>query len=157
MKLITISREYDAGGRAVAAQLSCALGWELLDHELLHRAAQLEHLPDAELEALDEQAISLADPFRLHPPHQRYIHGLSEAARQAAAQGNVILVGRGSRQLVGETPEAFHLRLVAPRDWRARRQDQFAVGRSRHITEEGRSPWRPGPSWSRCRSAGRSV
>jgi cytidylate kinase len=121
MRLITISREYGAGGREVAAQLAGALGWDLLDHELLHRAAQLEHLPDAELEALDERAISLADRFRLHPPHQRYIHGLSEAARQAAAQGNVVLVGRGTRQLVGETPDAFHLWLVAPRDWRVRR------------------------------------
>jgi cytidylate kinase len=121
MRLITISREYGAGGREVAAQLSSALGWELLDHELLHRAAQLEHLPDVELEALDEQAITLSDRFRLHPPHQRYIHGLAEAARQATAQGNVILVGRGSRQLVGETPDAFHLRLVAPRDWRVQR------------------------------------
>ncbi|HZW30004.1 MAG TPA: hypothetical protein VFF52_04805 [Isosphaeraceae bacterium] len=35
------------------------------------RAAPLEHLPDAELEALDEQAVSLAERFRLHPPHQR--------------------------------------------------------------------------------------
>ena len=121
MNLITVSREYGAGGGEVASRLAIALGWDLLDHELLQRAAQLEHLPDAELEALDEQAITLADRFRLHPPHQRYIHGLSEAARQAAAQGNVILVGRGSRQLVGETRDAFHLRLVAPRDWRSRR------------------------------------
>jgi CMP/dCMP kinase len=121
MRLITITRAYGAGGREVAARLAHALGWDLLDHELLHRAAQLEHLPDAELEALDEQAISLTERFKLHPPHERYIHGLSEAARQAASQGNVILVGRGSRQLVGETPDAFHLWLVAPRDWRVRR------------------------------------
>jgi cytidylate kinase len=121
MRLITISREYGAGCREVAAQLSRTLGWDLLDHELLHRAAQLEHLADADLEALDEQALNLTDRFRLHPTHQRYIHGLTGAARQAAAQGNVILVGRGSRHLVGEVPEAFHLRLVAPRDWRVRR------------------------------------
>jgi cytidylate kinase len=121
MKVITISREYGAGGGEVAERLAGAIGWDLLDHELLHRAAQLEHLPDSELEAIDERAVSLADRFRLHPPHQRYLHGLSEAARQAAAQGKVILVGRGSRQLVGEVPDAFHLRLVAPSDWRARR------------------------------------
>ena len=121
MRVITVSREYGAGGGEVAGRLATLLGWELLDHELLHRAAQLEHLPDSELEAVDEQSVSLADRFRLHSPHQQYIHGLSEAARQAAAQGNVILVGRGSRQLVGESPAAFHLRLVAPRDWRVRR------------------------------------
>jgi cytidylate kinase len=121
MRLITVSREYGAGGGEVARRLAEVLGWELLDHELLHRAARLEHLPDSELEALDEQAISLSDRFRLHPPHQKYIHGLAEAARQAAPQGNVILVGRGSRQWVGANPEAFHLWLVAPRDCRVRR------------------------------------
>ncbi len=121
MKFITISREYGAGGGEVAARLAGALGWDLLDHELLHRAAQLEHLPDAELEAIDEQAVRVADRFRLHPPHQRYLHGLCEAARQAAAQGNAVLVGRGSRHLVADAPGAFHLRLVAPSDWRSRR------------------------------------
>jgi CMP/dCMP kinase len=121
MKWITVSREYGAGGGEVAGRLARELGWNLFDRELLHRAAQLEHLPDAELEAIDEQAVSLTDRFRLHPPHERYIHGLAQAAREATAQGNVILVGRGSRQLVGESPEAFHLRLVAPRDWRSRR------------------------------------
>jgi cytidylate kinase len=114
MALVTLSREYGAGGGEVAARLARVLGWELLDHELLRRAAQLEHLPDAELEALDEQAISLSDRFRIHPIHERYIHGLSEAAREAALRGNVILVGRGTRQLVGEASDAVHLRLVAP-------------------------------------------
>ena len=120
MKLITVSRDYGAGGRGRPAA-GDALGWDLLDHELLHRAAKLEHLPDSELEPIDEQAINLADRFRLHPPHQRYIHGLAEAAHQAVAQGRAILVGRWSRQLVGEISEAFHLRLVASRGWRVQR------------------------------------
>jgi len=98
-----------------------ALGWELLDRELLHRAAAVERVPDADLERLDEKAISVADRFRLHPPHQSYLHGLTEAARQAAARGNVVLVGRGTRQLLGDIPNSFHLRLVAPREWRAER------------------------------------
>ncbi|MBX6316158.1 MAG: cytidylate kinase-like family protein [Isosphaeraceae bacterium] len=121
MRAITVSREYGAGGREVARRLAEALGWELLDRELLHQAAELEHLPDAELEALDEKALSMADRFRLHPPHERYMHGLAEAARRALARGNVVLVGRGTRQLLGEAPDAFHLRLEASKEWRARR------------------------------------
>ncbi|MBV8610542.1 MAG: cytidylate kinase-like family protein, partial [Singulisphaera sp.] len=121
MKVITVSREYGAGGRELARRLADTLGWELLDRELLHQAAELEHLPDAELERLDEKAIGMADRFRLHPPHERYMHGLAEAARRAAARGNVVLVGRGTRQLLGDVPDAFHLRLEASRQWRARR------------------------------------
>jgi cytidylate kinase len=121
MNVLTVSRDYGAGGYEVAHRLAAALGWELLDRELLHRAAAVEHLPDADLERLDEKAITLADRFRLHPPHQKYLHGLKEAAHQAATKGNVVLVGRGTGQLLAELPNIFHLRLTAPREWRAER------------------------------------
>jgi len=121
MKLITVSREYGAGGAEVARRLAAAIGWTLFDRELMHQAAAIEHVPDAELESLDEQTISVADRFRLHPPHNRYIHGLKEVVDRAVAQGNAILVGRGTNQLVGNREDAFHLRLVAPRPWRALR------------------------------------
>lgn len=121
MNVITVSREYGAGGGEVARRLAEALGWELLDRELLHQAAAVEQVPDAELERLDEKALGMTDRLRLHPPHQRYMHGLTEAARQAAARGKVVLVGRGTRQLLGDAPDAFHLRLVAPTQWRVQR------------------------------------
>lgn len=121
MNVITVSREYGAGGGEVARRLADTLGWELLDHALLHAAAAIEQVPDIELERFDEKALSLADRFRLHPAHQKYIHGIAEAARQAAARGRIVLVGRGTRHLLGDAPDAFHLRLVAPREWRAAR------------------------------------
>jgi cytidylate kinase len=124
MNVITVTREYGAGGYEVAHRLAEVLGWELLDRELLHRAAAVEQVPDAELERLDEKAISLADRFRLHPPHQKYIHGIREVARQAAARGNVVLVGRGTGHLIDDAPNVLHLRLVAPREWRAERMAQ---------------------------------
>jgi cytidylate kinase len=124
MNALTVSRDYGAGGDEVARRLADLLGWELLDRELLHQAAAVEHLPDADLERLDEKAITLVDRFRLHPPHQHYIHGLREAARQAAARGQVVLVGRGTGQLLADLPNVFHLRLTATRDWRARRMAQ---------------------------------
>ena len=121
MNVITVSRECGAGGGAVARHLAEALGWELLDRELLHRAAAVEKIPDVELEPLDEHAISLTSRLRRHPPHQRYVRGLTEAVRQAADRGNVVLVGRGTRHLLGERPGTFCLRLVAPPEVRVRR------------------------------------
>jgi len=137
MKAITITREYGAGGGEVARRLAEALGWEVLDRELLHQAAAIEHVPDAELDRLDEKAVSMEDRFRLHPPHQKYLHGLTEAARRAAQRGNVVLVGRGARHLLGEMPDVFHLRLVAPREWRAERMARL----------EG---WSPDQARARC-------
>ena len=101
MNVITITREYGAGGGEVAGQLAATLGWELLDRELLHQAAAIEHVPDADLERLDEKALSMGDRFRLHPPHQKYLHGLKMAVETAAARGNVVLVGRGGAALAG--------------------------------------------------------
>ncbi|OAI39684.1 hypothetical protein AYO40_05575 [Planctomycetaceae bacterium SCGC AG-212-D15] len=120
MDVITISRAYGAGGGEVAKKLAAALGWELLDRELLHQAAAIEHVPDADLERLDEHEIGFFDRFRFHPPHERYLHGLTEAARRAAARGKVVLVGRGVRHLLGDA-DALHVRLVATPAWRAER------------------------------------
>src|SRR5208283_1620307 len=125
MNAITVAREYGAGGSEVARRLAELLGWELLDREFLHQAAAVEHVPDADLERLDEKAVHLVDRFRLHPPHQRYMHGLAEVVRQAVGRGNVVLVGRGCRHLVGNPPNVFHLRLVAPLEWRANRKAQL--------------------------------
>jgi cytidylate kinase len=143
MNVITVTRDYGAGGYELARRLTDALGWELLDRELLHRAAELEHLPDAELERLDEKAITLADRFRLHPPHERYIHGLTEAARQAAAKGNVVLVGRGTGQLIPDSANVLHLRLIASKEWRVQRMARKEGWTLEHAqarcTEEDRS------------------
>jgi len=125
MNIITITRQFGAGGGEVARKLAETLGWELLDRELLHQAAEVEHVPDAELERLDEKALTMGDRFRLHPPHQKYLHGMKLAALSAAERGNVILVGRGARHLLRERPGTLHLRLVAPKPWRAQRMSQL--------------------------------
>jgi len=125
MKIITITREYGAGGGEVARKLAESLGWELLDRELLHQAAEVEHVPDAELERLDEKALTMANRFSLHPPHQKYVHGLRAAVENAAERGNVVLVGRGARHLLSERSGTLHLRLVAPKPWRAQRMSQL--------------------------------
>jgi cytidylate kinase len=121
MNVITVSREYGAGGLAVARRLAEALGWELLDRELLARAAAIENLSDAELEQLDEQPVGLLGRLRRNPLHLRYMRGLTEAAREAAARGRVVLVGRGTGHLLSDLPKVFSLRLVAPREARVQR------------------------------------
>jgi cytidylate kinase len=143
MNVVTVSREYGAGGAEAARRLAESLGWELLDRELLHQAAAVEHVPDAEWERLDEQAVRVTDRFRLHPPYEKYLHGLTEAARHAASRGHVVLVGRGARQLLGDVPDAFHLRLVAPCEWRARRMAE-------------RERWTADEAQARCLEADRN-
>ncbi|MBN1851209.1 MAG: cytidylate kinase-like family protein [Pirellulales bacterium] len=133
MRVLTISREYGAGGGELAWKLADSLGWELLGRELLHEAANIQHVPDAELERLDEQAVTMSDRFRMHPPHQQYLLGLTEAVQRAAEQGNVILVGRGAVHLLAGVEQCLHIRLVAPKAWRVARM----VQREGWTTEQG--------------------
>ena len=43
--IITISREYGAGGSAVARRVADALGWRVVDNELIDRVATRAGLP----------------------------------------------------------------------------------------------------------------
>jgi cytidylate kinase len=121
MNVITLSREYGAGGEEIAQGLARVLGWQILDRELLHEAAQIAHVPESDIERLDEQPAAKGERLSSSLVHQQYIRALTDAATQAARRGGVILVGRGARHLLGETKGAFHLRLVAPKAWRAQR------------------------------------
>lgn len=124
MNVITLSREAYAGGGEAAQKLGQALGWQVLDRDLVHQAAAVEHVPDAEFDNLDEHAFSLAERLIFDPPYERYLHGLREVAQQAAERGNVVLVGRGMRHLLDHSGQHLHVRLVAPIDWRAERASQ---------------------------------
>jgi cytidylate kinase len=143
MNVITVSREYGAGGGELAQRLAERLGWELLDRELLQQAAAVEGMPDAEIEAMDEKTVGLVDRFRLHPPHERYMSGLRRAAQAAAARGKVVLVGRGSRFLVGDSSDVLRIRLVAPLAWRAERVARLFS-------------WQPEEAMARCSDVDRS-
>lgn len=139
MNVITVARTYGAGGSEVARLLAEKLGWQVLDRELLHQAAQVEHVPDADLERLDEQEVRLWDRLRWTPPQQKYLEGIGAATLQAAERGNVVLVGRGTAQLLKDRPETLHLRLVAPLDARAARiaqRENLALEQARKRCQE---------------------
>jgi len=121
MNVITVSREHGAGGEEVAQGLARVLAWEVLDRELMHQAAHIARLPEAQMEQLDEQPAPKGETLSSSLVHQQYIRALTEAAVRAAERGKVILVGRGARHLLGEARASLHLRLVGPKAWRAQR------------------------------------
>ena len=112
MKLITISREYGAGGGEVARLLAKTLGWELLDRELLHRAAELEHVPDADLERWTSRPSAWEIVSACTLPTSST--GMAWPRRHSGQPpGRSRPRGPGHEQFVGRE-DVFHLRLVAP-------------------------------------------
>jgi cytidylate kinase len=138
--LITISRQYGAGGSEVAARVARALGWRVVDNELVERVAARAGLTPEDVAQREERVPSFierlartvvaATPELVVPPEAGgTAPTLSEAdlvrvtetvVGEIAAEGRVVLVGRAAPAVLARERDAIHVKMVAPRDWRIR-------------------------------------
>ena len=134
--VITISRQYGAGGSDVARRVARALGWSVVDNELVEQVAQRAGIPLVEVAERDERApgfverltrtLAAATP-ELFPPPEGTVADLDEATLvritegvvgEMAGRGRVVLVGRAAPAVLGQQEDALHVKLVAPRAFR---------------------------------------
>lgn len=137
--LITISREFGAGGSRVAERAAGALGWRVVDNEFVERVAARAGVPEATVAARDERApgfrewllraLSRAAPELFAPAQASPPAEVEEAAlvrvtegvvADLAREGRVVLVGRAASAVLGRKEDAIHVRVVAPRAERIR-------------------------------------
>ena len=137
--LITISREFGAGGSLVAAHAARTLGWRLVDNDFVTRVALRAGLPEAAVALRDERApgfrewltraLARAAPELFAPATDSTPAELEEAAlvkvtegvvADLAAEGRVVLVGRAAPAVLGRKEDALHVRIVAPKPDRIR-------------------------------------
>ncbi len=132
MRAITVSREYGSGGGEIASRLANHLGWRLLDHEIVERVAIEMGTSIEQAEARDERTEGfLIRAFNnlqfLEPAYMAgttseaflsseevYLDTVSKIVRAAAAQGRVVIVGRGSQVLLAQQRDVLHVRIIAP-------------------------------------------
>jgi cytidylate kinase len=132
MRAITISREYGSGGGEIATRLASHLKWQLIDHEIVERVAIEMGTSLGAAEAHDERTEGiLARTFgnlqSLQPDYmlgassktflrneETYLKTVSRIVLAAAAQGHVIIVGRGSQVLLAQQRDVLHVRIIAP-------------------------------------------
>jgi CMP/dCMP kinase len=123
LPVITISRQYGAGGHTVAEGLARELGerWQLWDREILDAIAQNAHVRREMFEALDERAQSWIDQVVRNLTNQpvidptAYRRQIAEVMLALAQQGRKIIVGRGGNLIL---PDALNVRLCASLDFR---------------------------------------
>lgn len=136
--VITLDREYGAGGSEIARKLGDRLGWTVWDERLtLEIALRMDCDGDAvrqREERQDPLYYRMAKAFfrgsaeGVHQSAQMKvvdadcIREMSEkVVREAAARGRVIIVGRGSAHYLRDRPNSFHLFVHAPLAERIRR------------------------------------
>jgi cytidylate kinase len=137
IQLITISREYGAGGSELGVLLGKRLGWPVLDHELVRQLAARLSCEEGEVVAMDEHAPSflerLAAMAVVTAPESR-VHSspwatdpdcVAAAAREvlleAARTLPIVVVGHGGNCLFRDRAGVLRLRVTAPFDERVKR------------------------------------
>jgi cytidylate kinase len=136
--LITISRQYGAGGSEVARLVAGRLGWTVVDNEIVDRVARRAGLATEIVARQDERVPSFVERLAraLTASSQEYaLPELGVAVRaeepslvktteivvqEAAAEGRVVLVGRAAPAVLGTTSDALHVKLAASREFRIR-------------------------------------
>ena len=139
MPVITIGRQFGAGGRTVGEMLAQRLKLEVLDSQLIDHVARRLQLPKEEVEAEDEQPGSLLHRLLMalgsasgepiippetaawNPPNVDPVFDTRRAVLQitqhvileAAHEGDVIIVGRGGAYILRDFEGALHVFLRA--------------------------------------------
>ena len=137
---VTVSRQYGAGGLRVARALADALGFRLVDREIVEEAARRigvdpevaagrdERVP-AIVEELGMTLAAASPPFGVAPPppmaHSLDDRALAEATGlvivSLAEAGDYVILGRGGQAALARRSDACHLSLVGELRDRARR------------------------------------
>jgi cytidylate kinase len=146
MPVITIGRQFGAGGTSVGEMLARELHADLLESRIIDEVAQHLQLPKEEVEAEDEQpgsllarllvALGSASSEPLVPPEatawqppntdpafdtrKAVLEITQHVIQEAARTGNVVIVGRGGAYILRDFPGALHVFLRAATDVRVK-------------------------------------
>ncbi len=112
MTIITLSRELGSRGDDVAKAVAERLGLRLVGREMINRAAQDAGAGEVALAELDELGLLGVKPSAAS--QKRYRAKIVEIIEAQAAQGDVLLVGRGSQVVLGQRQDVLHVRITAP-------------------------------------------
>jgi cytidylate kinase len=132
--VITIARQYGAGGSIVAAMVAERLGADLVDKSLVAEVARRAHLPTESVVAEDEHASSLLGrlaaafapmgaapgmvwdvpyPDPAYDPRLAILELTRSVVTEVARGGNAVIVGRGGAAILRERRDAVHVFLYA--------------------------------------------
>ncbi|MEO8449051.1 MAG: cytidylate kinase-like family protein [Gemmatimonadota bacterium] len=134
--IITISRQYGAGGSRVAEGVAEALGWRRIDNELVDQVALRLGLPPQQVAAREERSPGFLDrlirmlvsaaPEILKAPSDdlpeldeaKQVKVTEAVVEDLAKGGKVVMVGRAASAVLSTDRDALHVKVVAPKAFR---------------------------------------
>ncbi len=133
MAVITISRQFGAGGRTLGTLLAKKLNYRFLDDQIIQEIAlhakvsegtviSMERTAGGTISRMISSLLSRDYMDRLtgegkgYLDEEIYIQTLYDVMLKLAFEGNVILIGRGGQYILENFDGAFHILLVANKE-----------------------------------------
>ncbi len=145
--VITISRQYMAGGSDVAARVAEALGWTVIDDALIDVVAERSGFSPEDVQSLEEsvpsfmerfaQSSALSSPENLlstpnaidGPATVKLAHVTREVIEELGRQDRLVFVGRAAAAVLTSERDVIHVRLVASLEFRVHEAiDRLGLG-----------------------------
>jgi Cytidylate kinase len=129
-KIITISREFGAGGGEIGRAVAKELGYTFYDKAILLRSARESGIDVDRLLKWDEKipmdfgfAQSLFD-FYNKPLSEKLFEVQQQVIREIAEKGKCVILGRNANTILKEFEHTLHTFVYAPPAWRLERMQQ---------------------------------
>ncbi len=137
MSVITISRQFGAGGRTLGEMVTEKLGYELYDNEVIQMVAEQAKVSANSVDALEKETGGIfkkviADivPKSLKDlivsrkqetiDEEIYVDILQKIITEIAESGNAVIIGRGSQYTLKDHDYIFHVLITADKDDRVK-------------------------------------
>ena len=145
-KIITISREFGAGGGEIGRKVAEELGYHYYDKEIILKAARSSNVDVESMMRWDEKvpvnfgfAQSLFD-FYNKPLNEKLFEIQRNVIREIGEKGNCVIVGRNANTILKEFENGLHIFVHAAPYWHMQRmKDKMPDATEAKISEEIRS------------------
>lgn len=135
MAVITISRDFASGGRKLGRSLAKKLNYQYVDKSLFQKIAEDLNVSQKNLESFEksrEYRISNVFSKLFNRDHVQRIVGhdkrvveeaeyqnsLKHLILETAKEDDMVIIGRAAYFFLKDMPNCYHVRLIAPKDWR---------------------------------------
>ena len=133
-KIITISREFGAGGGEIGREVANKLGYDYFDKAIILRAAKESNVDVESLLKWDERvptnfgfAQSLFD-FYNKPLNEKLFEIQMQVIREIGEKGNCVIVGRNANSILSAFDHSLHVFVHAKLNWRMNRMKDTMEG-----------------------------
>lgn len=130
MAVITISRQFGAGGKTLGNLVAKKLNYSMLDEQIIEKVAERAKVSTNWVQSIEKEAggtllkfISklvsksfvdrILDDTKGYIDEEVYVDALKEVINQIATEGNCIIVGRGGQFILRDRPDTYHVLMVA--------------------------------------------